>query len=118
MIRIIVFVVAVVVVALFLTGNLGGGPLGPSTSVTLADLHAEPGHWDGKQVTVTGQVGDRVAVLGYGGLKLADGTGNEILVVGATTPAAPGLMMTVEGKFLTAFAIGDLTLPVIMISGR
>jgi len=118
MIRMIAFAAAVVLVALFLTGNFGGGPLGPSTSVTLADLHADPGHWDGKQVTVVGQVGDRIAVLGYGGLKLADSKGNEILVLGATTPSAPGQMMTVDGEFLTAFAIGDLTMPVIFASGR
>lgn len=114
MIRLIVFVVAVVLMALFLTGNYRGGPLGPSNSVTLAELFADPGRWDGKPITVTGQVGDRMAVMGYGGLKLGDSYGNAILVVGATTPAAPGQMMTVEGKFMTALIIGNLTVPVII----
>lgn len=114
MIRLIAFVVAVVLLALLLTGNLRGGPLGPSNSVTLAELFADPGRWDGKLITVTGQVGDRIAVMGYGGLKLGDSHGNALLVVGSTTPAALGQMMTVEGKFMTVFIIGNLTVPVMV----
>ena len=117
MIRMFVFVVAVILVAIAMTGSFAGGPHGPPAAVSLAELHATPGPWDGKQVQVSGQVTDRVSLLGYGGLQIGDQFGNAILVVGATSPAAPGQTMTVSGTFRTAFAIGDLTLPVIMISG-
>lgn len=115
MIRLITFVLAVVLVALLLTGNLGGGPLGPPTTASIADLHDNPGRWDGNPVRVTGQVGDRIAVLGYGGFTLQDQLGNEILIVGASTPAGIGQTMTVTGKFVTAFALRDIVVPVILV---
>lgn len=114
MIRVIVFVAAVVLVALFLTGNFRGGPLGPSNSVSLAELFADPGRWDGKPITVTGQVSDRIAVMGFGGLRLQDQLENEILVVGVSNPEAIGQTVTVNGKFITAFAVGNITMPVIL----
>ena len=115
MIRLITFVLAVVLVALLLTGNLGGGPLGPPTTTSIAELHDNPSRWDGNPVRVTGQVGDRIAVLGYGGFMLQDHMGNEILVVGVSTPAGIGQSMTFSGRFMTAFALRDVTLPVIFV---
>jgi hypothetical protein len=118
MARLIIFVAAVVLVALLLTGKLGGGPIGPPTTASIAELHDNPGRWDGNPVRVTGQVGDRVAVLGYGGFTLRDQLGNEILVVGVSTPAGIGQTTTVNGKFITAFAVRDVTMPVILVGAE
>lgn len=118
MARLIIFVAAVILVAALLTGNLGSRALGPPSTASIAELHDNPGRWDGNHVRVTGQVGDRVAVLGYGGFTLRDQVGNEILVVGVSTPAGIGQTMTVNGKFLTAFAVRDITMPVILVGGE
>jgi hypothetical protein len=118
MARSIIFVAAVVLVALLLTGNLGGGPVGAPTTVSIAELHDNPVRWDGNPVQVTGQVSDRVAVLGYGGFTLRDQLGNEILVVGASTPAGVGQTTTVNGKFITAFAVRDIAMTVILVGAE
>lgn len=118
MIRSIALAVTVVLVALVAMERLGSGLLGSPPSVSLSELYADPGHWDNRFVTVTGRVGDRVSVLGYGGLKLSDDSGNEILVIGATSPSAPGKEMKISGKFLTAFTLGNLTVPVILATAN
>jgi hypothetical protein len=115
MIRLFLFIAAVVLMAMFLTGNLGGGPLGPPPRTSIAELFDEPGRWDGEHVRVTGQVRDRVAILGFGGFTLRDQLGKDILVVGAATPAGIGQSMTVSGRFMTAFALRDVALPVILV---
>lgn len=85
----------------------------PDTA-TISELYADPGRWDGKQVKVTGQVEDRAAVLGFGGFRLSDGNSRDIAVVGTATPAGIGQTTTVTGKFVTAFVVGDVTVPVIV----
>lgn len=118
MIRLVVFIGAVVLVALFVTGNLGGGPLGPPRAASIAQLLAEPQRWDGTPVRVSGVVGERVAVLGYGGFTLRDRQDNQILVIGATMPAGIGQTVTADGRFLTAFAVGSVSLPVILVGSE
>lgn len=114
MARLVILVAAVVLVGLWLTGHPGGGPLGPPSAASVAELLDDPGRWVGNSVRVTGQVGHRVAVLGYGGFTLRDRAGSQILVLGAATPASIGQTTTVTGKFVTAFAVMDLTMPVIL----
>ncbi len=118
MMRLFVFVGAVVLVALLVTGNLGSGPLGPPKTALIAELLAEPQRWDGNPVRVSGMVGERVAVLGYGGFTLRDRQENEILIIGATMPAGIGQTVTADGRFLTAFAVGSVWLPVILVGSE
>lgn len=115
MARLVIFVASVVLVALLLTGHLGGGSVtGSPTTTSIAELNGNPGRWEGNPVRVTGQVGDRLAVLGYGGFMLRDHSGSQILVVGISTPAGNGQTTTVTGKFIAAFAMMDITMPVIL----
>ncbi|AAV95967.1 hypothetical protein SPO2722 [Ruegeria pomeroyi DSS-3] len=115
MARLILFVAAVVLVAMLLTGGFREGPLGPSTTASIEALEADPGQWERKQVRVTGTVGQRIAVAGFGGFVLTDEAGREILVVGQANPASPGQPMTVEGQFVTAFVMGEMSMPAIIV---
>ena len=121
MIRILFYVVVLVLLAYGAGGKFAapftGGPQGPAASVALADLLADPARFEGHRVTVTGKVADRASVLGYGGLRLIDGQGHEILILGSTTSPAPGEPFSVTGQFITAFTLGSLTLPVIATTG-
>lgn len=115
MVRLILFVASVVLVAMLLTGGFTEGPLGPSTTASIEALEADPGLWERKQVRVTGTVGQRIAVAGFGGFVLTDEAGREILVVGLASPASPGQPMTVEGQFVTAFVIGEMSMSAIIV---
>lgn len=115
MVRLILFIAAVVMVALLLTGGFREGPLGPSTIASIEALEVGPGRWERKLVRVTGTVGQRIAIAGFGGFVLRDDAGREILVVGQANPASPGQPMTVEGQYVTAFVMGDLSMSAIIV---
>lgn len=99
-------------------GNLMRAPAGPATAVTLAAVLAAPDRYEGDLVQVAGRVGDRASVLGFGGFRLLDDMGNDILVLGRAATPAPGDPINVTGQFLTAFAVGDVSVPVIFQRGE
>lgn len=115
MVRLVLFVAAVVLVAMLLTGGFREGPLGPSTTASIEALDADPGRWERSNVRVTGTVGQRIAVAGFGGFVLTDEAGREVLVVGQANPASPGQPMTVEGQFVTAFVMGEMSMSAIIV---
>jgi len=114
MFRLVLLILVVAVAALFLTGRLGSGPFG---TVPINQLHTAPTRWEGERVRVSGTVGHRASVLGFGGFTLVDDEGHEVLVIGHGSPAAPGQPMTVEGRFVTAFAVGDISMSAILVGG-
>lgn len=97
-------------------GPFGHAPAGAATDTTLATLLADPAAWEGRQVAVTGQVRDRANVLGLGGIVIGDAAGNSVTAIGWVDPAAPGETLTVRGEFRTAVALGQLQVPVILIT--
>ena len=84
-----------------------------ATEVELSFLLTHPDQFEGKSITVSGLVGERASLLGYGGLYLRDEAGRALLVLTDTTPAVPGSAVTVTGKFLSAFTLGDRAYPVV-----
>jgi hypothetical protein len=117
MVRFILFSVAVVLVSVLLTGGFRKAPAGPSMTASIEALAAEPGQWEHKLVRVSGIVGERLAIAGFGGFVLRNDAGLEILVVGKANPAGPGQPMTVEGQFVTAFVMGELSMSAILVGG-
>lgn len=109
---------AMAYLAYLAVGNLTHVPAGPATAVALATLLAAPDRYEGDLVQVAGEVGDRASVLGFGGFKLVDGSGNQILVLGQAAAPAPGEPINVTGKFMTAFAADDMSIPVIFQQRR
>ena len=85
----------------------------PIATVELGYLLDHPDLLEGKTVTITGTVDERASLLGYGGLFLRDKAGASILVLSMKTPAAPNSSVTVTGRFLSAFTLGDHAYPVI-----
>lgn len=86
----------------------------PIATVELDYLLDHPDLFEGKTVTITGTVDERASLLGYGGLFLKDQAGASILVLSMKTPAAPNSSVTVTGRFLSAFTLGDSAYPVIL----
>jgi hypothetical protein len=82
-------------------------------AVELEYLLDHPNLFEGKTVTINGTVDERASLLGYGGLFLRDKAGASILVLSMETPAAPNSSVTVTGKFLSAFTLGENAYPVI-----
>ncbi len=76
-------------------------------AVELDYLLGHPDLFEGKTVTISGTVDERASLLGYGGLFLKDEAGASILVLSMKTPAAPNSSVTVTGRFLSAFTLGD-----------
>ena len=85
----------------------------PIATVELGYLLVHPDLFEGKTVTITGTVDERASLLGYGGLFLKDKAGASILVLSMETPAAPNSSVTVTGRFLSAFTLGENAYPVI-----
>ncbi len=75
----------------------------------------DPGRYDGKTVSIAGEVKSSIGVLGYGAYEVDDGTGRIPVVVqsGEATPRV-GVQVGVEGEFRTAFTLGTRTVAVLM----
>ncbi len=75
----------------------------------------DPGHYDGKTVSIAGEVKSSIGVLGYGAYEVDDGTGRIPVVVqsGGSAPRV-GAEVGVEGEFRNAFTLGSRTVAVIM----
>ena len=118
MIRFILSLAVVALVGWFALGRVFGGPDEPPERTTLAAILANPAAWEGRPVTVAGRVSERASILGLGTLTLADNTGHEILVIGQVSAPDTGAPVNITGHFLTAYAIGQSTLPVIVATGE
>ena len=86
--------------------------------ITIGELLLQPEEHDGAAVAVTGQVQNRASLFGVGGFQITDQAGDTIMVVGLTSPKAPGSMVTVNGTFMAAFSLNDLLVPVILVAGQ
>lgn len=115
MIRLILILSAAALLGWLALGQVLGGPDEPPVRTTLAAIMANPSIWEGRTVTVAGNVSDRASILGLGTLTLADGTGRQILVLGHISAPDTGAPVDITGRFLTAYAIGQTTLPVIVV---
>ena len=106
----ILFAVGLAVVV----GGLASGCKQDSKATPISTLLSDPGEFDHKVVRVTGRVTHSVALLGYGGYRIQDGTG-EITIV-TTTGGAPsqGADVGVEGEFRSAMTVGTETLAAIV----
>lgn len=74
----------------------------------IGDILANPGQYNGKEVSVRGTVGDTLwfAVLDKGAYQLGDGSGT-IWVVTTQPPPQKGLEISTKGTVSTLFRIGD-----------
>lgn len=113
-----VLALAALVALAVLVGRTGGTLPAATAMASIQDLTTAPTAWEGRQVRVSGTVADRLAVLGYGGFVLQDAAGRQVLVMGQSNPAEPGQTMHVEGKFVTALAMGSITMAAVLVGGN
>lgn len=78
----------------------------------IADIAADPRKYDGKEVSVAGEVTDTTNLLIARYFKVSDGSG-EIIVVTERPLPREGEKVTVKGTVRQTFAIGDTRLLVI-----
>ena len=87
-------------------------------SVTpIGNLLNNPERYDGKSVTIEGEVGEAAGGFGLGAFQVRDKTGT-IPVVSSASPPRTGSQIGVKGKFQSVFTIGTRSLAVIQEESR
>lgn len=115
MIRVFLLCAAAVLLYFWASGGFNGSvPVGGTKPVAVSDLLTHSDDYEGARVLVRGTVTGRASLLGYGGFYLRDDQGSAILVLSGTTPLAPGSSVAIQGRYLSAFTLGQSVLPVVV----
>ena len=81
---------------------------------TIAELAREPARFDGRLVRVSGLVGNRLTLAGFGGFELASAEGlGSVFVAAVQTPPQMGAPVAVTGRFTTLPAAGAVSVTLI-----
>ena len=87
-------------------------------SVTpIGDLLNNPQRYDGKTVSIEGEVREAIGGLGLGAFQVRDKTGT-IPVVSQGSPPPTGARIGVKGKFESVFTLGTRSLAVLREESR
>jgi len=88
-------------------------------SVTpIGTLLNDPGHYNGKTVSVKGQVQQSAGGFGVGGYEIRDATGTLTVVSSTAAPPPTGARVTVKGIFQSLFTLGTRSLAVLKEQSR
>lgn len=88
-------------------------------SVTpIGDLLAEPHRYDGREVTVRGDVTRGAGLLGIGAYEVDDGTGSIVVIAQGQGVPSQGSRTRVKGRFESVFSFAGRTLAAIVQSQR
>ncbi|MEN8143538.1 MAG: hypothetical protein ABFS14_01185 [Gemmatimonadota bacterium] len=82
------------------------------------DLLADPGRYDGKTVSVAGEVTGSVGALGRGGYRLDDGTGSLVVISEDRAVPAEGANVGVKGEFQAIFTFFTESVAVLLEQSR
>src|SRR5262245_54548872 len=84
-----------------------------ASSVRISELVSDPGHYDGKNITTSGQVKTSAGILGYATYQLTDG--DATITVVTSTGGAPrdATRVEVKGRFHSAFSLGSKSVTVL-----
>lgn len=84
-------------------------------SVTpIGNLLAEPQRYDGREVTVRGDVTRGAGVLGVGAYEVNDGTGSIVVIAQGQGVPAQGSRTRVKGRFESVFSFAGRTVAAIV----
>ncbi len=78
----------------------------------------DPGRYDHKIVRVAGKVTNAISVLGYGGYRIDDGTGQLTVITKTNGAPREGAEVGVEGEFRSGFTLGPETVAAIIEKRR
>jgi hypothetical protein len=84
-----------------------------ATKLTISQLMADPGHYDGKTVVTEGQVKNSAGLLGYATYQISDGSRTLTVVTSEGGAPRDQTRVEVKGKFHSAFSIGSQSLTVL-----
>ena len=87
-------------------------------TTSIKNLLDDPTRYDGSSVRVAGKVTENLGVMGYGIYRLDDGTGTIAVISEKGGAPREGAKVTVDGKFRSAFTVGDFSAAVIQESAR
>jgi hypothetical protein len=93
--------------------------LGACAGVTpIRDLLNDPSHYDGKTVSIEGNVKGSVGGLGVGAYEVTDKTGTLTVVTNQESPPRTGSKVGVKGKFQALLSLGFKSLAVLREESR
>ncbi|HEY4649263.1 MAG TPA: hypothetical protein VIG95_09135 [Gemmatimonadales bacterium] len=93
--------------------------LGACAGVTpIRDLLNDPSHYDGKTVSIEGNVKGSVGGLGVGAYEVTDKTGTLTVVTNQESPPRTGAKVGVKGKFQALLSLGFKSLAVLREESR
>jgi hypothetical protein len=87
---------------------------GCASTTRIGKLLAEPQHYDGKSVQVSGHVTRGSGFLGIGAYEIDDGTGRIVVIARGQGVPADGANTRVKGTFQSLFSIGGRTIAAIL----
>jgi hypothetical protein len=96
------------VLGLLLAAGCKGGSATP-----IGTLLDDPGRYDGKTVRIAGDVTESFGLLGYGGYRVKDDTGQIAVVTKTGGAPREGAKVGVQGTFRSGFTLGTQTVAVI-----
>lgn len=98
---------------------LGMATLQACASVTpIGDLLAEPHRYNGREVTVRGDVTRGGGVLGIGAYEVNDGTGTIVVIAQGQGVPSQGSRTKVKGRFESVFSFAGRTVAALVQSQR
>lgn len=89
-----------------------------ASAVSINDLMANPGRYDGKTVKVQGTVKGAAGALGVGGYQLDDGTGTLTVISERGGIPTTGARISVKGTFEALATLGSRSLAVLREESR
>lgn len=102
-------IVVLLLLVAILTATTGCG------STKISDIKANPGQYEGKEISVSGTVTETfwIGLLGTGAYQVDDGTGTIWVVTKQTSPDK-GARASVKGKVSTGVKVGDRSLGIVI----
>lgn len=91
---------------------------GCASVTSIGDLLAEPQRYDGRDVTVEGEVTRAAGVLGTGGFEIDDGTGSIFVISQGAGIPAEGVTTKVRGRFESLFNLGGRSIAALVQEPR
>ena len=110
--RLSVAILLVLVATLVLT-------VGCATTDKIGDILADPSLYEGREVTISGTVGNTMwlALLSQGAYQVGDGTGN-IWVTTSQPPPQKGETVSVKGSVQPAVSLGKTSLGTVIVESK
>ena len=90
------------------------GLVGCPNSTSIADINKDPGHYAGKDVTISGQTSNSFGALGNGIFQINDGTGSMWVYSQSFGVPTNGAKVDVTGRIQEGFSFGGRSFAVIL----